>query len=253
MKPSIALFCHSPHLQDYAQELSDIFSVELFSNESSQASFDFVILLDEQGVKLRARQYPNFSPLYLDFSSGKMAFRAERFRHEAILKAVAANKYHTVVDATAGLGRDSVIMAAAGMQVTMLEKSAVVCCLLYDALKRWADVDADDSGTLLKLRHCDALHYFRDSAQEELADVIYLDPMFPGRKKSALVKKEMQIFHALLAEDESDDGLLEQAMERAAKRVVVKRPIKSNYLQDIKPSHQISTKTIRFDVYVIAS
>lgn len=55
-------------------------------------------------------------------------------------------------------------------------------------------------------------------------DVVYLDPMYPHRQKSALVKKEMRVFQSLVGNDDDADSLLIPAMTIAKRRVVVKRP-----------------------------
>jgi 16S rRNA (guanine1516-N2)-methyltransferase len=82
-------------------------------------------------------------------------------------------------------------------------------------------------------------------------DAIYLDPMFPHKKKSALVKKEMRLFQHLLGPDDDADRLLEPAIQLAQKRVVVKRPDYAPFLADKKPSMQIKSKKHRFDVYLM--
>jgi 16S rRNA (guanine1516-N2)-methyltransferase len=85
-------------------------------------------------------------------------------------------------------------------------------------------------------------------------DVIYLDPMFPARDKSASVKKDMALFQALLGAGESAtdaDDLLVWALEQAVARVVVKRPAKAAELAGSKPSHVIAGKAVRYDVYVL--
>ena len=79
--------------------------------------------------------------------------------------------------------------------------------------------------------------------------MVYLDPMFPERKKSAQVKKEMQIFHALIGADLDADQLLENALERANYRVVVKRPRIAPFLNNQKPSYQLEGKSSRYDIY----
>ena len=85
---------------------------------------------------------------------------------------------------------------------------------------------------------------------DEQIDVVYLDPMFPHRKKSALVKKEMRVFQQLLGSDDDADSLLAPARELAGKRVVVKRPAYAEPLADVPPAMAITSKKHRFDVYI---
>ena len=81
-------------------------------------------------------------------------------------------------------------------------------------------------------------------------DVVYLDPMYPHREKSALVKKEMRVFQTLVGADLDADGLLAPAIALATKRVVVKRPDYAEDLDGVKPHSVIETKKNRFDLYI---
>lgn len=124
--------------------------------------------------------------------------------------------------APTGLGRDAFVLACLGCRVRMFERHPVVAALLEDGLRRaYADPELGPwLATRLTLHHGSSL-----SALAQLhsaPDVVYLDPMFPHRQKSALVKKEMRVFQLLVGADEDADGLLAPAL--ALRRVVVKRP-----------------------------
>ncbi len=81
-------------------------------------------------------------------------------------------------------------------------------------------------------------------------DVVYLDPMYPHRTKSALVKKEMRRLRNVVGGDDDAHKLLEAALQYAGQRVVVKRPHPSPPLGDMKPDFAITGKKTRFDVYM---
>ncbi len=103
-----------------------------------------------------------------------------------------------MVDATAGLGRDAFVLAALGCQVQMLERNPVVAALLDDGLRR-GYLDAEIGPWLrerLTLLHASSLTAL--VAIEPRPEVVYLDPMYPHRQKSALVKKEMRVFQSLV-------------------------------------------------------
>ena len=74
--------------------------------------------------------------------------------------------------------------------------------------------------------------------------------MFPARNKRSAVKKEMALFQLLLSARDEDEGLLSWALEREVARVVVKRPLKSKCLAGCEPSHAITGRAVRYDVYV---
>ena len=158
-----------------------------------------------------------------------------------------------VVDATAGLGRDSFVLADLGCRVLLCERHRVVQQLLRSGLRRAAAGDTWLAAVSARMQlHCgDA----RDLAPRDLSgvDVIYLDPMFPRRRKSAAVKKEMVVFQLLLGERAADGGeeLLAWALRQAVARVVVKRPPGAAELGGHRASHAIAGKAVRFDVYVM--
>ncbi|MCA9466306.1 MAG: class I SAM-dependent methyltransferase, partial [Nitrospira sp.] len=80
-------------------------------------------------------------------------------------------------------------------------------------------------------------------------EVIYLDPMFPHKEKSALVKKDMRVLQEVVGPDEDADELFTIARTVATNRVVVKRPDYADFLSGLKPQTSIKTKKHRFDIY----
>ena len=196
----------------------------------------------------------DMAPVVIDFVSGKTAYR-RKYGHaggEAISKAVGIKKGHrpNVVDATAGWGRDAFVLATLGCRVHMIERSELIAKLLEDGLRR-AKQD-EKVGKLMK----DNLSLSFGESQQELfhtpfePEVIYLDPMFPHKEKSALVKKDMQILQDIAEQDTDADALLHLALTIATNRVVVKRPSSADFLAEIKPQTSIKTKKHRFDIYL---
>ncbi len=171
-------------------------------------------------------------------------------RKEPIVKAVGlkGNEQWHVVDATPGLGRDAFVLVSVGCHVTMIERSPIVAALLEDGIRR-LQIDYPDLASRMTLQHgnsAEVMQYF----DGEDVNAIYLDPMFPHKKKSALVKKEMRLFQQLLGHDPDADALLPPALKLATHRVVVKRPNSADVLAGHKPSMAIESKKHRFDVYL---
>ena len=197
-------------------------------------------------------------PVCADFTGGACAHRL-RFgggRGQAIARAVGlrggANPH--VLDATAGLGRDAFVLASLGCRVTLLERSPVVAALLEDGLRRAAgDPATADIVARMTLHRADARAWLAAAPAAECGDVVYLDPMFPPRGKTAQVKKEMRLFHALIGQDADSDALLACALGKAGRRVVVKRPRRAPALDGPAPTLAITGKSTRYDVYVIAA
>ena len=190
------------------------------------------------------------SPLNFDLDEGSIGYRGKSVskNNELIARAIGVKSHYRpiVLDATAGMGRDSYIMAKLGCQVIMQERCLPIYCLLENALSRLFN-NQPEFKNKISLQNINSVDHF--TKQKEI-DVIYLDPMFPARKKSALVKKEMRLFKILAGEDLDADRLFKKALDTKAKRVVVKRPKGAPQLLDQKPSHEITSKGFRFDVYL---
>ena len=86
---------------------------------------------------------------------------------------------------------------------------------------------------------------------EMTPDVILLDPMFPERQKSALVKKKLQMIQKLETPCEDERALFLAAVSAAPKKLIVKRPPKGPHLADAKPDYAITGKAVRYDCYVM--
>jgi len=130
-----------------------------------------------------------------------------------------------------------------------------VRALLEDGMRRAQQHAASEDPDLLEIlarmevQKGDSRSYLSELSDAEMPDVIYLDPMFPERTKSAAVKKEMQVFHALVGTDPDADELLPLALEKARYRVVVKRPRIAPSLTGPEPSHVLEGKSNRYDIY----
>lgn len=211
------------------------------------------LVLTPERLELRKRDEPKLGGIFVDFVGGAMAHR-RKFgggRGEAVAKAVGVKGDYLpdVVDATAGLGRDAFVLASVGCQVRMLERHPVVAALLEDGLARgYADPEIGDwLKARLSLIHASSLTALENIRPRP--QVVYLDPMYPHRQKSALVKKEMRVFQSLVGADLDADGLLAPALLLATKRVVVKRPDYAPPLAGVATQSAVVTKSHRFDIY----
>ena len=221
--------------------------------------FTALLLVSPDTLALRApgRAAPN--PVAVDFGAGAMRHRRRGGQNELLGRAVGVGKKVPlrVLDATAGLGRDSFVLADLGCDVTLAEREPVVAALLRSGLRR-----AQGSDELwlravagrMTLVEGDARQLGAEVLQSH--DVIYLDPMFPPRDKSAAVKKEMALFQILFSHAAAGDdaaALLAWALQAPVARIVVKRPLKAAPLNGRPPSHTIRGKAVRYDVYVVAA
>lgn len=216
--------------------------------EIIECDYDYVLYQTIDRLELRSLKDVRTGPVYVDFLSGKMAYRRQKLSpsQETLYRAVGLHrdKHLQVIDATAGLGKDAFILASFGCEVTLVERSPILAALLEDGIARLKQ-NTEISLTLIS---GDSVEYLQKENPQ--VDVIYLDPMFPGKTKNALPKKEMQFLQDLLGEEDTSPRLLQEALRHAKKRVVVKRPVSGPPLANMPPSHSVKTKTCRFDVYL---
>ena len=191
----------------------------------------------------------------VDFAGGAVGYRFRRGgeRGHPLVRAAGIKKDRvpSIVDATAGLGRDAFLLASAGANVTLIERSAEVHALLQDALARAVAESPDlaEVVTRMTLIHGDA----KDKLPELRPDVVIIDPMHPPRRNTALVKQEMRQLSAIVGADEDADELMRIALSSARERVVLKWPLRGKpLLETPKPSHQFAGKTVRYEVFLTA-
>ncbi|WP_263772623.1 class I SAM-dependent methyltransferase [Propionivibrio soli] len=214
---------------------------------------EFALQIGSAGVQLSELGPQAPGPVRVDFVGGTAAHRRlyGGGAGQMIAKAVGLQPgvRPTVLDVTAGLGRDAFVLAELGCAVTMIERQPLIATLLEDGLRRAAiDAEIEAVAARMTLRCGDAIAIMREWTGE-IPQVIYLDPMFPHRDKSALVKKEMRLFRPLVGDDDDAPQLLAAALELASHRVVVKRPRKAPAIAGGKPSYALEGKSSRYDVY----
>ncbi len=209
-------------------------------------------------MQLEIIDLQNNMQLSVDFIGGSAGHRKKYGggKGQTIAKAVGIKQgkpLPSILDATAGLGKDAYVLACLGCPITLLERSPVIAALLNDGIER-ARLNIEFSATTANgftLHNTNALQYIQGLTEEQCPDVIYLDPMYPEKKKSASVKKNMQILQKLLGHDMDTDELLQAALLKARKRVVVKRPKGANEIQAGQaPTLKYESKATRYDVYI---
>lgn len=221
----------------------------------------FLLFYDNARLSLRSTAEGASGAVCVDFDSASLQYRQRHpVQPEALLKAAAIKQGHRsrVLDATAGFGLDAYLFASAGSEVTLCERSPILHAMLADGLRRASeslDERVTQAVSRMNLVAGDSLIFMQDPKAWQLRpEIIYLDPMFPERKKkSAKVKKNMAVLQQLLHSEHDAPGLLAQALDLAEKRVVVKRPRLAPFLDERKPGFSLEGKSSRFDVYPIAA
>lgn len=286
-------------------DLSHSFNLPIISNNNDNKHIidcDSPLLLLERNTENNHLQVVYYDktqkniekPFSIDFNQGKQKIRSEatHIGGELVVKAMGGLKQATtsenlVWDLTAGIGRDSFILASAGFHVQLFERNKIIFALLDDAIQRLAlqneevynriilyNVDATkyliyndyniDCNNTAKDNINNSTSYIDSASLDSLTtsrpDIILLDPMYESGKvgKKSKVKKETQVLHRLLGQHEGADSnnnkrLLETARALAKSRVVVKRPLNASPLDNAVPHNTIKAGKSRFDIYFAAT
>lgn len=242
------------------EALSTELTVPLLPAQVSPQDFcQFLLFYENARLCLRSTAQGAPGAVCVDFDNNSLQYRQRHHTQpEALLKAAAVKQSHMtrVLDATAGFGLDAYLFAAAGSMVTLCERSKILHAMLEDGIRRAANSEealVRQTVARMHLHSGDSLTLMQSDWQER-PEIVYLDPMFPERKKkSAKVKKNMFLLQQLLHGKEDVPGLLAQALELAVKRVVVKRPRHAPFLEGRAPGFSLEGKSSRFDVYPIAN
>ena len=192
--------------------------------------------------------------LKIDFVTGAVGHRL-RFgggRGQDLAKAMGlrAGKTPMIVDATAGLGRDSFLLASLGAQVILIERSEKMHALLVEGMNRAENEGGEFREIIgrMSLMKGDA----KDLIPELSGETILIDPMHPPRQKSALVKRELRQVREIVGTDDDAADLVRIALAHAQNRVVIKWPAKADPIDGLKAcTHQILGKTTRYDVFML--
>ena len=211
---------------------------------------------EEPLLSLKAK---NSGAVNIDFIYGKTAHRRQfgGGKNQPLVRAM-GSECQTILDATAGMGNDGFVLANMGFQVTLCERNPFVQALLKDALDRAQQ--ASDLPTELKsaIEHMslitkDSADFLNQDCHPGQFDCIYMDPMYPEKKKKAATNKEMTLLQTLAGPDLDSEQLLDAAINIAKQRVIVKRPKNAPVIASKHwlPSTEISSPKTRYDIYVL--
>lgn len=261
-----------------AEELAARLSVLITRDESTACEAGLHLRADARGLALAdggLELLPDLTRMMPRLAHGKLA-------HELLVKAARLRGVEapTAIDATAGLGEDALLLSAAGFEVWLYESDPVIAALLADALRRAAQVpelaglvarmhaqEGDSTAALgtLDVSEKGGVSEKRGVSEKGGAaamvspgkdlpsqpDVVYLDPMFPERRKSAAVKKKFQLLHGLERPCDDAGTLLAAARAARPRKIVIKRPVKGPNLAGVKPSYSVAGKAVRYDCLVL--
>lgn len=229
------------------KDMAEAFARRIGTEISEKPGPKLTILFHAKGVSLTG-----YGLSYQgDFENMLHRVTNGRLQHEMLVRAAKSDKPgRKAIDATAGMGEDAFLLAAQGYEVTLFEQNPVIAVLLKDALRR-----AKKHPVLKDI--ASRMNLVQDNSVEGMSklldpvDVIYLDPMFPARQKSSLINKKLQLIQKLEPPCSEETDLFDAAISASPSKIIVKRPLKSEFLAGRKPSYTLNGKAIRFDCYTL--
>lgn len=229
------------------KDMAEAFARRIGAEISEKPGPKLTILFHAKGVSLTG-----YGLSYQgDFENMLHRVTNGRLQHEMLVRAAKSDKTgRKAIDATAGMGEDAFLLAAQGYEVTLFEQNPVIAVLLKDALRR-----AKKHPVLKDI--ASRMNLVQDNSVEGMSklldpvDVIYLDPMFPARQKSSLINKKLQLIQKLEPPCSEETDLFDAAISASPSKIIVKRPLKSEFLAGRKPSYTLNGKAIRYDCYTL--
>ena len=229
------------------KDMAEAFARRIGAEISEKPGPKLTILFHAKGVSLTG-----YGLSYQgDFENMLHRVTNGRLQHEMLVRAAKSDKPgRKAIDATAGMGEDAFLLAAQGYEVTLFEQNPVIVVLLKDALRR-----AKKHPVLKDI--ASRMNLVQDNSVEGMSklldpvDVIYLDPMFPARQKSSLINKKLQLIQKLEPPCSEETDLFYAAISASPSKIIVKRPLKSEFLAGRKPSYTLNGKAIRYDCYTL--
>lgn len=249
---SIAVLASAEALLAHATRLAQTLKLPLVAPERSQG-FRYLLVPTPERLELRDNGNPRTRALYVDASWVARQHARLRITRQQPLGRALGVRMRRVIDATAGFGEDTFLLAAMGYEVTAVERCRVVAALLEDGVTRASKQVALQSiiGRRVSVVTGDARQVIPQLACKP--DSIYLDPMFPPkRRSSALARKPLRVLRDLAGNDDDAVELLQVCLRHATHRVVVKRPPHAPPLRPV-PSMTYSGKLARYDVYLVST
>ena len=215
------------------------------SASQSKNSTGLTVLFDKEGVTLTGYNLSYQG----DFEGSLRRVTEGRLQHEMLAKAIKSDQSNKkAIDATAGMGEDAFLIAANGYNVTLCEQNPVIVLLLKDAIRR-AKKHPVLKPIVEKMQAVEGNSIDILKSNLDPVDLIYLDPMFPGKQKNSLTNKKLQLIQKMEAPCSLEEELFEAALLAAPEKIVVKRPLKAPFLANKKPNYSLEGKSIRYDCY----
>lgn len=242
----LLIYLEDVSFESDAKRVSKKLSVDITDSPELTKKAELILHYSKNGLCLSDGQ----NKIMGDFTKMLPRLKQNNLTSELIVKAGKfknADTKLTAIDATAGLGEDSLLLSAIGFNIKLFEYDPIIAELLKDTHRRALESqELFEIARRMEIIEGDSISYM--NSLKEAPSLIYLDPMFPERQKSSLVKKKFQVIKHLEKPCSNEEELLSSAINAHPCKIIIKRPIKAPHLANIKPSYSINGKSIRYDV-----
>ena len=223
------------------QELSDFLDKILDNYYDKVITENLSINFNKDRIELINASYKEAVSISIDFLDEAInnKIKSRLSGKKDIFSKLFPIKNSTLLDCTAGYGRDSYVLRSMGFNITMIENSPIMSLLLNDALKKLKLSN-------FKMYHGNSYDYLNHS--EKYYDYIYIDFMFDKLKKNSLSSKNDETLKLISFQENNKNNLIRLAIKKANSRVVVKEP-KYSLSNILKPEYTIKTKLLNFNIY----
>ena len=222
--------------------------LNLVANKTINLDHDSLVL-QEDNLYFNFKKERALTPLKINIQKGALGWRLARAQHETHLKKAIGktDRPLRILDATAGLLGDSMIMLALGHSVTAYEQSKILYTMLNNELNQLSETDSN----LLNFKLIDA-NVCETNFNEKSFDVIYFDPMYPEDKASSARRSDLKKINSILEIEglaSDPESTFTYLRNIPSTKLIVKRPLKADAFEG-SINYQITGKSVRFDIYL---
>tara|TARA_A100001015_G_scaffold269833_1_gene321841 strand:+ start:337 stop:1074 length:738 start_codon:yes stop_codon:yes gene_type:complete len=222
--------------------------LNLISNDKINLDRDSLVL-QEDNLYFNFKEERALTPLKIDIKKGALGWRLARAQHETHLKKAIGKTDQPlrILDATAGLLRDSMIMLALGHSVTAYEQSKILYTMLNNELNQLSETDSN----LLNFQLINS-NVCETKFSDESFDVIYFDPMYPEDRASSARRSDLKKINSILEIEglaSDPESTFTYLRNIPSTKLIVKRPLKADAFEG-SINYQITGKSVRFDIYL---
>lgn len=149
----------------------------------------------------------------------------------------------TIIDATMGLARDSIVLSYYNYKVTAVEENKIIHYIVDEGLKNYNSGNDKIDNAMRKIETINMSSYdYLKQCKDNSYDIVYFDPMFSEEIKES---ENLIALENLAKKERLTTTLLKEAIRVAKKRVIVKAHFRDEVFDDYNFT-RITRKNTKF-------